>query len=673
VSWPRSKRCSGARRLIHMESYDGQVYQFHLYRIFVRYMGGIEFCGWYGVGMDRCGIAYLTQEEFSQLDITALDKILNGIHFHRSRLDGQEVFALQARAVITHGRNRPADPAPRPQPDNNNDRDADGSVDDGCDNNPSEPADDAEAGAGAGAGAGSDSGSGSGAGGGDPGAARSKRELRDAERRAARLADYPEIADALGAGQISTEQADLISRAKVSTRTKLELLAAAKHEHADQTAEAVKAAVREADTESADDRYNRQRGNRRGGCGVNDDGMYWLSLLIDPVTGARIKGAYDPRFRTAWAKEKELDRTTRRVPKQLAGDIIANMLLGLPAIYDFHPQAQTDSHHAADAQHAGDASEPGTVPETWAEPAETERSPEPTVPASANSASSKSRHGHPPTAAPDRHPTRRANDGDRGGNLGVRFVEVGKDADGNETRTDLGTYTPIRPAPLHEPRLIEPPPDVTESEAAELDGSDSDRKCRSCRTSGPPPGVSGPASDRKSDSRSGGSSRANINVVIGLSDLNDLADRQAVGYTPDGVPIPATLVRTFMCDADISYWIEQADSQQLTLARTARYATPIQHQALLVRDGGCVWKHCTMPASACEAHHITFWEHQGKTNLEQMCLLCPAHHRKLHAMGHHLRPGTQPRTWKLTRDSDGQTTKTWTNPPHRQKPGHHAA
>jgi len=556
----------------------------------------------------------------------------------------------------------------------------------GCDNDPS-GSDDAGSGPDSGTEAGADD---AGPSGDDPGAARSKRELRDAERRAARLADYPEIVDALASGQISTEQADLISRAKVSTRTKLELLADAKHEHADQTAEAVKAAVREADTESADDRFNRQRGNRRGGCGVNDDGMYWLSLLIDPVTGARVKGAYDPRFRTAWAKERELDRTTRRVPKQLAGDIIANMLLGLPAIFDLHPQAQTDSHHAADTQahadadHVADAQSEPATPETWAEPAEADRSAEPattsdgsdteaTVANSANSAPSKSRHdqAHSATAA-ERHSTSRAGDG-RGGSLGVRFVEVGKDADGNETRTDLGTYTPIRPAPLHEPSLFEPTPDGTESDSTGSDLPDSHRKCRSCRTSGPPQGVSDRASDRKSDSRSGGRSRANINVVIGLSDLNDLADRQAVGYTPDGVPIPATLVRTFICDADISYWIEQADSQLLNLARTVRYATPVQHQALLVRDGGCVWKHCTMPASACEAHHITFWEHLGKTNLEQMCLLCPAHHRKLHAMGHHLRPGTQPRTWKLTRDSDGQTTKTWTNPPHRQKPGHHAA
>jgi len=627
---------------------------------------------WYSVGMDRCGIVYLTQEEFSQLDITALDKILNGIHFLRSRLDGQEVFALQARAVITHGRNKRPDPAPRPQPDAYPDGSSpdDDNLNDGCDNDPSGSGSDGTSGDGSG----SDSGSGGGSG--DPGAARSKRELRDAERRAARLADYPEIADALANGQISTEQADMISRARISTRTKLELLADAKHEHADQTAEAVKAAVVEADTESADDRYNRQRDNRRGGCGVNDDGMYWLSLLADPITGARIKHAYDPRFRAAWRLERELDRTERRLPKQLAGDIIANMVLGLPAIHDLHPQAQTDTHNGADTEteaHNQADAEPAPEPasssatsatESSAEPAPAAHSPAPAAAADSVSWPVSSTPSGPPNDRPRANNSHRRKRHDRGRNQnpGVRFVEVGTDADGNETRTDLGTYTPIRPAPL-----FEPPPDTTQSDAVGPDPSDSDQTCASCRTSGPPPTKPAISS---SVSRSRARPRADVNVVIGLSDLNALADRQAVGYTSDGVPIPATLVRALMCDAEISYWVEQADSQELKLARTVRYATPVQHQALMVRDGCCVWKHCTMPASASEAHHITFWEHGGDTELQQLCLLCPAHHRKLHGMGAHIQPRRDtPRSWYLTRDSDGQTINTWTNPPHRQEPG----
>ncbi|NOX30292.1 MAG: HNH endonuclease [Actinobacteria bacterium] len=612
--------------------------------------------------MDRSRIVYLTQEEFSQLDITALDKILNGIHFHRSRLDGQEVFALQARAVLTHGRNKPPDPAPRPQLDDT--KPDDDNLNDPCDSDPSGPGNPG------GDGSGSDNGSG----GDDPGAARSKRELRDAERRAARLADYPEIAEALASGQISTEQADLISRARVSTRTKLELLADAKHEHADQTAEAVKAAVVEADTESADDRYNRQRENRRGGIGVNDDGMYWLSLLIDPITGARIKHAYDPRYTSAWRLERELDQTTRRQPKQLAGDIIANMLLGLSAVYDLHPQAQADAHHSAEPASASasasngspaDGSESGSTTSS-ASPTDSSTEPAPETQSPAPAACSDS-VSWPANSTPSDSPHDRGS----GTNPGVRFVEVGTDADGNETRTDLGSYTPIRPAPLSKQ-----PPDPTESDAVGSNMSGSDRQCSSCRTSGPPPtrdqAGSGGASDRNlgSKGRGRGRPRVDVNVVIGLSDLNDLADRQAVGYTSDGVPVPATAVRALMCDAEILYWVEQANSQELKLARDERYATPTQRQGLLVRDGCCVWKHCTMPASASEAHHIMFWEHGGNTDLEQLCLLCPFHHRKLHAMGTHIRlQPNSPRAWYLTRDSDGQTIKEWTNPPHRQKPG----
>ncbi|MBN4047549.1 hypothetical protein JYT71_00925 [Acidimicrobiaceae bacterium AH-315-P05] len=190
-------------------------------------------------------MVYLTQGEFGQLDITAIDQILNDIHRHRSLMDGQEVFAMQARAVITHGRNKPPEPAPRPQP-NDNEGNSGHEVE-------SDPADPESTNADTGSG-GNANGPGSGT---DPGAARSKRELRDVERRAARLVDYPEIADALAAGEVSTEQADLISRAAVSARTKLELLAEAKHEHADQTAQAVKTA-----TKTVGRRHHRQHAPR---------------------------------------------------------------------------------------------------------------------------------------------------------------------------------------------------------------------------------------------------------------------------------------------------------------------------------------------------------------------------------------------------------------------------
>ncbi|MBN4047548.1 DUF222 domain-containing protein [Acidimicrobiaceae bacterium AH-315-P05] len=213
------------------------------------------------------------------------------------------------------------------------------------------------------------------------------------------------------------------------------------------------------------------------------------------------------------------------------------------------------------------------------------------------------------------------------------------------------------------------PTGATQSGGSGPDTSHSGGICPRCRTSGPPLHAHPTEASDGPGSRNRGRPLADINTVIGLSDLNALDDRQAVGYTSDGVPIPATTVRTLLCDAEIAFWVEQADTRQLTLVRTVRYATPIQRQALLVRDGGCVWKHCTMPASACEAHHITFWEHGGNTDLEHLCLLCPAHHRKLHAMGAHIKPGQKQRQWYLTRDSDGQTIKTWTNQPHRQKPG----
>ena len=67
----------------------------------------------------------------------------------------------------------------------------------------------------------------------------------------------------------------------------------------------------------------------------------------------------------------------------------------------------------------------------------------------------------------------------------------------------------------------------------------------------------------------------------------------------------------------------------LAVGRTSRTATPAQRRALAVRDKGCVIPGCTVPADACQAHHLTDWANGGHTNLDQLALLCWGHHRQV--------------------------------------------
>jgi hypothetical protein len=96
-----------------------------------------------------------------------------------------------------------------------------------------------------------------------------------------------------------------------------------------------------------------------------------------------------------------------------------------------------------------------------------------------------------------------------------------------------------------------------------------------------------------------------------------------------------------------------APSQPLDVGRTSRVVSPAQRTALAVRDGGCVFPGCDRPLAWCEAHHLWHWLHGGPTDLDNLALLCRAHHRAVHEGG-----------WQLTRAPDGRLTAT---PPHRSR------
>jgi hypothetical protein len=97
-----------------------------------------------------------------------------------------------------------------------------------------------------------------------------------------------------------------------------------------------------------------------------------------------------------------------------------------------------------------------------------------------------------------------------------------------------------------------------------------------------------------------------------------------------------------------------APSQPLDVGRTTRVVSPAQRTALAVRDGGCVFPGCDRPLAWCEAHHLQHWLDGGPTDLDNLALVCRAHHRAVHEGG-----------WQLQHRPDGRLTAT---PPHRRQP-----
>jgi Domain of unknown function (DUF222)/HNH endonuclease len=95
-----------------------------------------------------------------------------------------------------------------------------------------------------------------------------------------------------------------------------------------------------------------------------------------------------------------------------------------------------------------------------------------------------------------------------------------------------------------------------------------------------------------------------------------------------------------------------APTQPLEAGRTTRVVSASQRRALAVRDGGCVFPGCDRPLAWCDAHHLRHWLHGGPTDLDNLVLLCRAHHRAVHEGG-----------WRLHRHPAGEVAAT---PPQRR-------
>lgn len=96
----------------------------------------------------------------------------------------------------------------------------------------------------------------------------------------------------------------------------------------------------------------------------------------------------------------------------------------------------------------------------------------------------------------------------------------------------------------------------------------------------------------------------------------------------DGTPITVEQARRIACDAALIPAVLGGRSETLDLGRAQRTATPAQRRMLNLRDGGCV--KCRRPARWCQAHHLVEWQHDGKSDIANMCLLCPECHRLIH-------------------------------------------
>lgn len=143
---------------------------------------------------------------------------------------------------------------------------------------------------------------------------------------------------------------------------------------------------------------------------------------------------------------------------------------------------------------------------------------------------------------------------------------------------------------------------------------------------------------------------AQARVLVTMT-LEQLTAPDGLARTLAGESLTAGGTRRLLCDAGIVPVVLGGPSEVLDVGREQRLVTPAQRTALTLRDGGCVFPDCDVPAQRCEAHHIVPWNRGGPTTLANLALLCPSHHGSLEPTAG--RPGVQPERWEIRMAADG--------------------
>jgi hypothetical protein len=104
-------------------------------------------------------------------------------------------------------------------------------------------------------------------------------------------------------------------------------------------------------------------------------------------------------------------------------------------------------------------------------------------------------------------------------------------------------------------------------------------------------------------------------------------------HVEDGPAVSVSTAQMLACKAALSWMRHDRGGSILALGRRRRRPSAAQRRAARERDHG----RCRFPG--CESrrtdlHHIVYWSHGGRTDLDNLISLCPYHHKLVHERGY---------------------------------------
>jgi hypothetical protein len=96
-----------------------------------------------------------------------------------------------------------------------------------------------------------------------------------------------------------------------------------------------------------------------------------------------------------------------------------------------------------------------------------------------------------------------------------------------------------------------------------------------------------------------------------------------------GPAISVAAARRIGCDASVVTALER-DGVPLEVGRSRRVVSGRMRRLLQLRDQGCRYPGCSVPAAGTEGHHVVHWIDGGRTDMANLVSLCRFHHHRHH-------------------------------------------
>ncbi|HXV92864.1 MAG TPA: DUF222 domain-containing protein, partial [Pseudonocardia sp.] len=173
----------------------------------------------------------------------------------------------------------------------------------------------------------------------------------------------------------------------------------------------------------------------------------------------------------------------------------------------------------------------------------------------------------------------------------------------------------------------DPPPDWVAAGAEQAPGAAADR-------------IAARRADALHELVTGAADAAGSGVpVVARGEARVVVHVEAPGGTAaisGGPEVPAATAERLACDAQAQVLLHDRRRNRLYLGRARRLASPAQIAALTVRDEGrCRFPGCTRTRHL-HAHHVRHWLRGGRTDLDNLVLLCTFHHGLVHDRGYRI-------------------------------------